>query len=280
MRKAMARITVCLVVLGIFSAPQHGVGQFRVTYHRSSKADKRARLALKVAPRLVASLPKLLQDFQARRRELLNRGGGGAYPRDELARLLDSAEASLQKQLKGDELAPLRDHVAAVFQETRDDLGLSAKAARVTPPPAQIVLASMRPVPVELSSADGQVDSKTADPELDGLWGFWQGLVNRATRKDLTVNLCVVSDPQKAKILLRARSGKSVEQQKTIARFENLFRGRYCYEVNGNGFEIPCRTAPNDEINIYDMRQPFLKCEKSDQDQDCFLREGWPQTCK
>lgn len=277
MRKAMARATVCLVVLGIFSAPLCGVGRTIRIAHGSSKADERGRLALKVAGRLVTTLPKLYQDFQAQR-NLLHRGADGTYLEDELARLLDFSEASLQKQLKGDELAPLRDHVAAVFQETRDDLGLSPKSARVSPLPVRIVLASMRPVPVELAAVEERLDRKVVDPELNVIAVLIRDLGDRMARKDLTVDLCVVSDPTGAKVLLRARSGKSIEKQKTIARFENLFRGRYCYEVQGKGFKIPCGAAPEDQINIYDKRQPVLECERSDQ--DCFLHEGWPQTCR
>ncbi len=279
MRKAMASATVCLVVLGIFFVPRYGVGQtIRITHRSSSKADQRARLALKLAKRLVAVMPKIVQDFQAQRRDLLGRGGGDAYPKDDLARLLDSTEASLKKQLKGDELAPLRDHIAAVFEETRDDLGLSSRAARVPPPPPQIVLASMRPVREEWAAAEERLDREVVDPRLNVVDALIQDLRDRMARKDLTVDLCVASVPKGAKILLRARSGKSLERQKTIARYENLFRGRYCYEVSGKGFKIRCGTAPEDQINIYDKRQPFLECERSDQ--GCYLREGWPQTCR
>jgi hypothetical protein len=280
MRKAMARAAVCLVVLEL-SVPLCSVGQRiergSVTVRvEEDKGRARAKLARQLAKKLPTLLPKLLQGFQARRRDLLEKGGGDAYPKDELAKLLDSTEASLKKQFKGDELAPVRDHVAVVFEKARADLGFAPRAACVTPPVQQILFASLQPFPQELAETREQVDRERADPWLDAVEALFGDLSRKSS--DLTVDLCVVSAPRGAKVVLRSRSSKRGEKQKTIARFQNLFRGSYCYEVTGKGFNIPCADSPENQINLWDKRQPVLECEKSDQ--ECFLRDSWPQTCR
>jgi hypothetical protein len=288
MRKVMERATVCLIVLGLLTGSVSCIGP-SVTFggDGSSRRQDRTRGALKgahalrglaLAASLAAAVPKLLDDFRARRRELLANSGDTGYPEDGVAALLDSTEASLNRKLEGAELAPLRDHVAAVFQQARGDLGLPPAAARVPPSAPLVVLASLRLVPWDHASSESRLDRRFADPVLDALEVFLTALGERATRRELTVDLCVVSNPKGAKVLLRAKSSRNGERRKTIARFENLYRGRYCYEVTGKGFNIPCGAALEDQINIFDKRQPFLECERSDQ--SCDLREGWPQTCR
>ncbi len=274
MRRATATATVCLVILGFFSSQQGGAGQVRIKYG-SREEEKRARLALELATRLAVVLPKVLHDFQARRRELLAAGGGAAYPQDGLAALLDSTESRLRKELKKSELAPLRDHVAEIFQETRGGLGPAAKAARAPSPRPQAVLASLRPVLGVLAAAGERVDRGVADPVLDALLAFLQGIYERATRKDLTVDLCVVSDPPGAKVSLRVKDGEYGEAKRTVGRIEYLFLGRYFCTVEGKGFDIRAEDCP---LDLSTKRQPVLDCRQSEQ--DCELRDGWPQVCR
>ncbi|HVT61353.1 MAG TPA: hypothetical protein VHR45_23520 [Thermoanaerobaculia bacterium] len=252
-----------------------------VTIVHPSKEEERRRTAAKLAQSLVEALPGILERFQAQRRKLLAEGGGDAYPKDGIAALLDSTESELVRELKEEDLAPVRDYVGEVFQQARSDLGLSPRTARRRSSTPRVALASLRAV------ADEPPPSRPrglADPVLDGLEAFMKGLYERATKNDLIVDLCVVSEPEGARVTIYSKDGTKIDPVETTGPMESVFRGRYFYTVEKKDFTtIKCdatseATSQCTRINLWVKRQPKFTCDLKQA--TCVVPEGrWPDAC-
>ena len=283
MRRLTARIAVGLALLGLFTGPRWSAGQrsISVTVHQD-KENPRTRTAVKLAAKLADTLPGILERFGARRRALLVAGGGDAYPKDGLAALLDSTESALTKELKKDELAPVRDYIGEVFRQARSDLGLSALTAHRPSSISHVALASFRTVAEEPPAAGPKLERGRGDPVLDRIEAFLHEVSERATKKDFIVDLCVVSDPKEgARVAIHSKSDKETYEGKTTGRLESLYRGKYVYKVEKKGFRtIECQaSAQCSPIDLWRMRQPLLRCDLNDG--TCEVREGgWPGTCR
>jgi hypothetical protein len=278
MRRLMTRTTVLLAISGLFLGVSPSVGRTRVGIGAGKKDDAgaRARLGLKLAAKLVKTLPRILEDFQARRQKLLASGGDAAYPRDGVAALLDSTEAAVKKELGKRELAPVRDYVEGVFGKARGDLGLSSTAAFAPTPVPQAVFASLRPV---LEEPQGSLlDRSLAESVLKEVGAFLEDLHDRATKKDMTVNLCLVSEPKGARVSMKAKGSREVYKRKTSGPLQNLFRGKYFYTVEGKGFRIRCET-PDCQIDLWNKTKPILECQQ-EEEEDCDLDEDWQKICR
>lgn len=277
MDKRLVKAVAGLVLLGfIGQVPSAGQGRI-VTFHYESgdKADARAKAALKLAGKLVGLLPGILEQFRARRRELVARSTGDAFPQAEVASLLDSTEASVLKELKKPDFAPLRDHVAEVFDTARRDLGLSSRTALHHQPRPQATLASLG-----LAFREDAQDSRL-DRVLGGIEAFLVDLQEKATRKDLAVDLCVVSVPAKAQVSIVSVTGRKIDPMKTNGRFEKLVRGKYLFTVEKRSFpRIDCGTREGCSVNLYDKSQPALHLELKEGNLGTSIQEGWPEACR
>ncbi|HWN43683.1 MAG TPA: hypothetical protein VNW71_15755 [Thermoanaerobaculia bacterium] len=276
MDKRLVKAVAGLVVLGFVASLAPSSGQNRtltIRYGSGDKAEARAKAALKLAGKLVGLLPGILEQFRARRRELVARSTADAFPRAEVASLLDSTEASLRKQFKKKELEPLRDYVAEVFDTARRDLGLSPKTALRHQPRPQAVFASLGLALQE--EARGSLLDRVLGP-IDALL---VDLHDKATRKDLAVDLCVVSVPPEAKILLHSAAGRKIEPLKTNGRLENLVRGNYHFTLEKRRHSrIDCASPEGCPINLYDKKRPLLTSDFQDSG-DYQVREGWTREC-
>ena len=272
MDRRLVKVVVWLVLLVFLAVQMPSAGAER----RPSAGDAFKIAAKLLAMKLIVALPKILERFKARRQELLARGGGDAYPRAGVAELLDSTEASLQKELRNKDFAPLRDYVAEVFDNARSGLGLPTSTAFRPLPAPQATLASLRLTLVG-GVPDSLVDRILADLHLDAVGEFLADLTDRARRKDLTVDLCVVSVPPKAKVLMHTATGREIDPTNTNGRFVNLLRGTYFYTVTKRKFPPICEHPIECRIRLYEKKQPVLSCELSEG--QCIVQEGWSGAC-
>jgi hypothetical protein len=275
MRSSSVKLTLGLVVLVSLMASPLAGGR--------SENQKRARqllkgaskvLAARTAVKLAALLPRLLERFRTQREELLDRGGGSAYPKDGLATLLDSTESSLEKELRKSELAPMRAYVREVFATARDDLGLPSRTAFVTPPVPRVALASLRLAPQEPAASDARLDRENADPVIDKVIVFLEDVYRRAKQNDLTLALCLVSDPDGFIISLHVEGEKETYQGKTNGLLPDLTRGEYIYQVRKKRKIV----IEGGAIGLWARRQPVLDCNLDEG--LCLVREGWPASCR
>ena len=277
MDRRLVRVVVWLVFLGFAVNQAPSSGQLRsvtITHKSDNKAEERTRQAGKLAKKLVGALPGILEQFESRRRKLADAG----YPRAGVATLLDSTEASLQKEFKKPDFAPLRDYIAEVFDKARSDLGLPTRIALRSTPAPQAILASLHLALIV--AAPDSLDRSQTDGTLGGVKAFIEDLYERATRKDLIVDLCVVSNPQKAKVALHTASGREIEPTKTNGRLTKLFRGNYFYTVEKRSSpKIDCRSS-KPCLKLYDKKQPVLSCDWDGGGGECFVQDGWPEACR
>lgn len=277
MDKRLVKAVVGLVLSGFVASSAASLGQGRVItleYKSKNKAEARARAAFKLAGKLVALLPGVLERFRAERRKLVALSTDAAFPRAEVASLLDSTEASVQKELKKPELEPLRDHIAEVFDTSRRHLGLSPRTAILHQPRPQVSLASLGLVLLE----------ETQDSRLDRVLGaieaFLVDLHEKATRKDLVVDLCVLSEPAKAQVSMSSVAGRKIEPMRTNGWLKNLVRGPYFFTVEGKSFpKIDCGQREGCSVNLYSKKQPAIDLELKDGDQGLGIHDGWPEAC-
>jgi hypothetical protein len=276
MDKRLVKAVVGLVVLGFVANLAPSSGQNRtltIHYGSGDKAEARAKAALKLAGKLVGLLPGILEQFRARRRELVARSTADAFPQAEVTSLLDSTEASLRKELKKQELEPLRNYVAEVFDTARRDLGLSPRTALHHQPRPQATLASL-----SLAFREEAQDSRL-ERVLDGIGAFLANLHEKSTRKDLAVNLCVLSKPTDAKILMHSAAGRKIEPLNTNGRLESLVRGNYHFTLEKRRHPtIDCGKPEGCPIDLYDRKQPLLSSKFNDRD-DYQVQEGWTKEC-
>jgi hypothetical protein len=260
-------VWLVLLVFVVNQAPSSGqIRSVTLSYKSKDKGQVRAREALKLAKALVAVLPGILQQFRTRRGELADAG----FPRAGVTTLLDATEASLQKEFKKRDFAPLRDHIADVFNQARGGLGLPTRTALLSSPRPQATLASLH---LALFEEESALDHSLAERVLDGIEAFVADLSERATRNDLTVNLCVLSDPPKAKVSLHAKDGEEIDPTKTNDRFMNLFRGKYFYTVEKRSL-----SKLDGPLDLYPKKQPVLECAWDGG--GCAVREGWSEACR
>ncbi len=262
MDRRLVRVVVWLVVL-VFVADQ--APRAGVKVHQEPESEARARQAIELAAKLVVTLPGILEQFKARRRELAE----AAYPQEGVAALLDSTETSLQKEFQTPDFYPLRDHIAEVFAEARSRLELPTRAALLPSPTPQAIFASLH-----------FTDRSLFERVFDGIRAFLEDLEERATKNDLVVDLCVTSVPPKAKVSLSTAGDRQIEIMQTNGRIQKLIRGNYFYTVESRRLaEIVCRSGPC-RIDLYDKRQPLLSCEWNDGSGDCFVKDGWSEACR
>ncbi len=275
MRRSSFKLTLGLVILAsLMASPLAGGRRQNEEMARQLFKGAAKVLAVRTAVKLAALLPRLLERFRTQREELLDRGGGSAYPKDGLATLLDSTESSLEKELRESELAPMRAYVQEVFSTARNDLGLSSRTALVTPPVHRVTLVSLRLAPQEPSASGARLDRENADPAIDKLIAFLEDMYRRAKQKDLTLDLCLVSDPDGFIISLHVKGEEKVFQEKTNGRLQDLVRGKYIYQVSKKKKMV----MEGGAVDLWAKRQPVLDC---DLDQGlCFVREGWPKSCR
>jgi len=278
MDRRLVRVVVWLVFLGFVAnqVPSSGEDRSESIHLRTgnNKGQARAKQAGKLAKKLVGALPGILKQFEARRRKLADAG----YPRAGVATLLDSTEASLQKEFKKRDFAPLRDHIAEVFDKARSDLGLPTRTALRSTPAPQAILASLH---LTLAAAvPDSLDPSQTDSVLGWVKSFLEDLKERATRNDLIVDLCVLSNPPKAKVALHMASGREIEPTKTNGRLTKLFRGNYFYTVEKRSSpKIDCGSS-KPCLKLYDKKQPVLSCDWDGGGGECLVQDGWPEACR
>ncbi|HYU34925.1 MAG TPA: hypothetical protein VEW48_22470 [Thermoanaerobaculia bacterium] len=264
MDRRLVKVIGWLMIVGNQTASV-GLGQVRVI--EEPKSEVRAQQAAVLAAKLGVVLPTVLEQLRARRRELAEAG----YPRDGVAALLDTTETSLQKELQAPGSSPLREHTAEIFDEVRRHLELPTRTALHSSPVPQAIVASLRFV--RLEEVQESLDRHRTDTELNLIEAFIADLWDRATRNDLIVDLCVLSDPPKAKVTLQAKDGEGIDPTKTNGRLVNLFRGKYFYTVEKRS--LSKLAGP---IDLYSKKQPVLDCAWDGG--GCAVRDGWAEACR
>ena len=268
MDRRLVKVVVWLVLLVFLAVQVPNAGAER----RIGSRDVLNMATRALAAKLAMALPKILERFRARRQELLARGGGDAYPTAGLAELLDSTEASLRKELKKKDFDPLRDYIAEVFDNARSGLGLPTKTALRLLPAPQATLASLH-LSLAGEASGSRLDRSVADRMIAVVDALLADLSARAKGNDLTVDLCVLSDPPKAKVALHTASGRKIDPTKTNGRFTDLVRGNYFYAVSKRGFP-----TFEERIRVYDKKRPVLDCDLKN-NEGCDIEDGWPEAC-
>ncbi len=269
MNRRLVKVVVWLVLLVFLAVQAPSAGEER----RVGTRDLGRLAKAASAAQLIRALPKILERFKARRQELLARGGGDSYPQAGVAELLDSTEASLQKELKKKDFAPLRDYAAEVFDEARSGLGFPTKTALRSLPVPRATVASLH-LNLAPEATSSTMERGLVDLFVGPIERFLDDLVRRAQGDDLTVALCVVSEPPKATVSLRSPGGRKIDPTKTNGRFMSLVRGNYFYAVSKRGFR-----KIEERISIYDKKNPVLRCDLND-GEVCGVEDGWPKDCR
>jgi hypothetical protein len=185
--------------------------------------------------------------------------------------LLDSTEAELRGEVASSDYAPLRDKVAAVFQEARVELGLLDAKSTYRRWPAGVAFASF--------------SRRAADREmiLDQVSSFLRQFLDITQGENLLVDLCVVSQPFKEAVLDLSPPSEpqSVSHGRTPTKLRRLFRGLYAYSIQGKGRTITCQPPKGAFapclVDLWTASKPTLDCNFDLP--DCSASEGWPAAC-
>jgi hypothetical protein len=205
----------------------------------ASEADPNA-LAAAAAP----ALAKAAADWKAQRQALpAAESGTGAptYAADDLAKLLSTTEAAVQKALGEPELLPLRDRTARVFRGARKGL------------------------------AGSGVDKAAADRALDPVGLYLDQLAALAGKAMVTTDLCVISKPEPmARFSIRPASDPAAV--KTLPATDGpltAVRGLYAYRMEPppgtKGKPIQCGwdagAAAEGCLDLFDDARTPLVCD-------------------
>jgi len=261
---------VLLSIAAVFLAASAQAQAPRITYETEEQA--RSRRALELAVQLTAKLPQLLERFQAGREAIARAERSGADPVPMVRKLLDSTEAELRGEVDSPDYAPLRDKVAAVFQQARAELGLLDAKSTYRRWPAGVAFASF--------------SRQDADREavLNEIASFLHRFLDLAQGKDLVVDLCVVSQPFKEAVLNMSPPSEplSITHGRTPTKLLHLFRGLYAYSIAGKGRTIQCQppkgTVAPCLADLWTASKPTLDCNFDLS--DCSASEGWPAACE
>ena len=213
-----------------------------------------------VSTAIVVGLKQLREAFEARRKTLLARGGGTAYPAPGVENLLRNTEKKLHKQFKEKEYAGLRAKTAEIFAEARQGIRELAQSADQRPRPV-VELAALHLVALP-PPGDG-LPRRETDSFLDRVLGLLDQLITWSEQGEMQVTLCGISTPEAgAKIEFHAR-GDRVKVLKTQQELQ-IYRGKYQVRVLR-----PVRFQQ--EVDLWDFDQPDLECDLTAR--DCVPRE-------
>jgi hypothetical protein len=261
----MALTTLMVSLLGWCA-----LAQVKVTYEDEGQA--RQRQAGVIEAQLALRLPAILESFQAQRRKLPRVADG--YAQEDLAALLTSTETSLRDALVGEDIAPLRDYVEEVFRAARERLHLAQTAA----------LSPLRPSSLVRQAAFQEGASQSAaDAVLDRIVALIEKMLSRSKSQELTVTLCVVSQPKTAKFAMNAPSLPDKRYvTSTDGEIVHVFRGIYSYAIDKGSQSIRCAAPPAgarwecNPLNLWDD-PPVLACDLGSS--ECHPRSPQPGDC-
>jgi len=199
---------------------------------------------------VAATLEKEAAAIPVRRVGLLRRR---VILREDVVALLDRAEAEVRARLPYPELAAFRDGVAEVVGETR----------------AQVMA---------MSTAGGMTSADDAarplkEEEARGILGSITSFFRRLADTSPVTDVCVVSDPTAADVVLYPASFPSDRHSGQSTTRLTLYLGRYVYELRKSSVSY------ENTINFLTEYRRILRCNLRDTP-GCNPVEGRPEDCR
>jgi hypothetical protein len=238
--------------------------------------ERAAVIAAEIAPKL----KRIYNEFDKSRKDLPTfeiPGTGRAYLAEPLLELLQKTEKDLLDALSGHvELIALQDYVRHLFARTRGALQLQYVAQAGGPIPQALFVAA-RPLYVP-----AMVQTNKKGLSADGSASLLEEILikvgiisDEADRKDLVVEFCVTSSPNRARFKMHPISPMPGEPPGTNTRgLMKGWRGLYTYTVTREGYKDVEAT-----LELVTHTPTVLACElvgndKPDKALPCDLKKG------
>lgn len=245
---------------------------------RKDPVAERARVA-EIAADIAPKLPERQVDFWNGWEKLFPPRGIWSNPRrTEVEALLLTSEADLLNDLRGPELAALRDYVRAEFRQARAalDPAPGSMSAPGQPDPRlvslggldtrRLVHAAVRSAfepTVALASAPLAEPADLVDDEarvfiLLRLTRLYRSLISLAESNDLVIQLCIRSRPvRRAEFVMYPESYPSRKHTvNTDGQLVNVYRGLYLYRVSRHGHK-----TVESRLDLVGDSRPLVVCE-------------------